>query len=752
MADPYSISQIYGTDQPIPYTDEEIKDLQYVQSVDVMFLAHPNHPPATITRRSQYDWRYEQPEFSHGPYMDSRAEDLDVTLTVTEVLDRATLISAVDYFTIGMVNDLIEYSISGQRVIGQIKTFVNAREVTIEPYEDRCLIMAKQTYSPGIYAGWNSGDSIPTYTNPIVEGVVSTIAFSNSSAVDRTMLRNYLRFVDKDGVYYWMHITAVGDILQQGAYGILATGTILSVLNPSFPVIRTNRTILANLRSSAPLFFDLTTDVGRLFRLVFASEVRHARGVADEDNTGQLLRVSLNLSLPLTSEGEEIVNDGSTNIWQRGSWFTGNYPAVVGFHEGRLTFGRTPAEPQSVWLSKSADFYDFASTNEVQEVLADAAINLPLDSDTMNDIVWLVSRGFLLIGSSGSEWQVGASTNREALTAENATAQVQSSHGSEPAKALSVGRNVLFIQSGGSKVREMKYDYTDDAQSSMDLNTYADHILRDHGGAKTIAYQPVPFPTVYVLLNDGQIGVLAYEPDQQVYAWSRFKLGGTDARATSLSCVPEGNDFVIYATVQRTVNGETQTTIESFLPEFRPTSSTDRSNLKFIDSHREVLLEDIVDGVATGLTDFAGATVNILLDDSVYHDLPVTVGGELALPRVPSTRLLVGYGYRSILKTFPIEVQGIAGTSQGKLGRINAVVFRCINSVGAKYGDSLDTLRRVDFRKDQDPTDVPPPYRTEDIRISADTKIDTLSQQFIVQDLSLPLNILAIFPELSKFQ
>lgn len=748
----FSIDTIYGTTDPIPYANEEVPFIQYAQSVDVMFMVHPNHPIATITRRSDVDWRYEQPEFYGGPFIDSRSEDLNTMLAATGVTDTATLRSRADAFVVGDVGKLVEYSSAGQQLLGLITTYTSARQVQITPYEDRCLVLSKETYSPGFYASWDGTNSIPVYTNPIAPGASTTVAFSNSSAVNRSMIGNYLRFVDKLGGYWWMLIESVDNIIEQGAYGILAKGPVYDVLVPASATLRIDRQITATLTSSTADFFNLSTDIGRLFRLVLGDSVRTARGVADGGNNGTTLKVRLDLSLPLSQEGEEVKNKGSTNIWQRGAWFTGNYPGVVCFHEGRLCFGKTPLQPQSIWLSKSADFYDFSSTSEEQEVLADSSINLPLDSDTANEVFWMISRAFLLLGASGSEWQVGASTNREALTADNATAQVQSSHGSEPARALSVGRNVLFIQYGGSKIREMKYDYTDDAQNSTDLNTYANHLLRDHGGAIQLAYQPIPFPTVYVLLGDGQLGVLTYEPDQQVYAWSRYIVGGPQARVTSIACKPEGSNYALYMTVSRVVNGEEVVTIERLIPEFRPTGPTDRSNLLFLDGHRMVPEEDIDGTLVTGLDDFAGETVNILLDDSVYHGLVVSVSGELTLPRVPVTRLFVGYAYTSTLKTFPIEVQGIAGTSQGKLGRINAVVFRCIDSAGARWGDSPTNLRAVDFRRDQDPPGLPPPFRTGDIRITVDSGIDTLSQQYVVQDLALPLNILAIFPELAKFQ
>ena len=38
------------------------------------------------------------------------------------------------------------------------------------------------------------------------------------------------------------------------------------------------------------------------------------------------------------------------------AWAEGNYPRVVGFYEDRLGWGSTPAEPQTLWFSRTGDF------------------------------------------------------------------------------------------------------------------------------------------------------------------------------------------------------------------------------------------------------------------------------------------------------------------------------------------------------------------------------------------------------------
>jgi hypothetical protein len=63
--------------------------------------------------------------------------------------------------------------------------------------------------------------------------------------------------------------------------------------------------------------------------------------------------------------------------------------------------------------------------------------------------------------------------------------------------------------------------------------------------------------------DDGMGLWLTYQPEQDVYAWSRSVTRG---KYTSTCVVREGENDVIYATVQRTINGESVTFIERFDP------------------------------------------------------------------------------------------------------------------------------------------------------------------------------------------
>jgi hypothetical protein len=54
----------------LPYTQGELAELGFTQSADTLYIFHPSHPQATLTRSSHTDWSYQAMQFFDGPYLD----------------------------------------------------------------------------------------------------------------------------------------------------------------------------------------------------------------------------------------------------------------------------------------------------------------------------------------------------------------------------------------------------------------------------------------------------------------------------------------------------------------------------------------------------------------------------------------------------------------------------------------------------------------------------------------------------------
>ena len=747
-----NLTTIYGTDTPIPYGPGESARIQTAQSGDTLFLVHPNHQPATIKRVSEFDWRYELFDIKNGPYMDRAIGDEQTTLEIVEVTDRVILRSVVTTaFNAIAVNDLVEYPFFDKKVLGRVVSKDSTTQITVEPYEDRCFEPGPEVYSPGRYNGVNNGAI--QWASISVPSTNVNIGFSHSGVTGKKLVGNYIRFPYKTTIL-WARVLELLHTANQA--GRFMRCDVLTVRVPSAPVTRIERKITATLRTNSAGFFVLPRDVGRWYRLIYAEKTVHAKVLADAGNTATSVKVELSGLPPFTNEFAQRVQDNATNDWRRGAFYTGNWPATIAFHQGRLVFGGTAAEPQTLWMSRVEDYDKFSPVEEDNTVQDDSAITVTLASSSTNEIYWMNSRVVLLVGTSGGEWQISASVNREALTPTNIKAEEHTSFGSEYTMAIGAARAVLHLQGSGRKLREMIYDYSVDQHVSTDLCIFAEHILKDHQNGKMLAYQQLPDSTIYVVCNDGQVAVLVYEPDQKVFAWSRFILGGNNARVNSAAVEKNGDSHLVYLNVTRSVNGVDVTSIETLRAEWRPESPTDRSDMIFMDAHQSISLDDItgteVSGDSPSLALYRGETVCLLIDSTYYENISVPASGALTLPAAPTLRCVIGYPYRSLLETLPLETESQIGTAQGKTKRIHQVRFRLLDSLGFVVGPDESHLRQINPFRPGTPIPADSPFFSGDVRIAADHGFDTRQSMVIATAAPTPLTLLAIYPEVTQTQ
>ena len=204
------------------------------------------------------------------------------------------------------------------------------------------------------------------------------------------------------------------------------------------------------------------------------------------------------------------------------------------------------------------------------------------------------------------------------------------------------------------------------------------------------------------------------------------------------------NEDELWVIVKRTINGNTRRYVECFTDfDF---DELDAEVFHFLDSGLSY------DGTATtsitGLDHLEGENVQILADGAT-HDDKIVSSGSITLDR-SAKKVKVGLPYDSILQTMRLEggsAEG-EGTSQGKIKRVNRVVLRLFETVGAKCGPSLTKLDIVPFRTTSDTLDQPVSTLLagdKALEFDGDYGSDFI---FVKQDQPLPLSVLAIFPTL----
>ena len=143
----------------------------------------------------------------------------------------------------------------------------------------------------------------------------------------------------------------------------------------------------------------------------------------------------------------------------------------------------------------------------------------------------------------------------------------------------------------------------------------------------------------------------------------------------------------------------------------------------------------------------AGKTVTVLGDGGVIKDLTVS-GQYLTLP-YQVFYAIVGYGYRGILRTLPIEPQ-LSIPVGGKEKTVNKIVIKLLDSLGVKYSTKdhaeYKTVQPAFFTEGVDYYDRPPRLfsGSKDVPEIGSTRKE--KRVTIVQDDPLPCFIQGITP------
>ncbi len=149
----------------------------------------------------------------------------------------------------------------------------------------------------------------------------------------------------------------------------------------------------------------------------------------------------------------------------------------------------------------------------------------------------------------------------------------------------------------------------------------------------------------------------------------------------------------------------------------------------------------------SGLFHLEGQTIKVVADGALHPDAVVT-GGKITLEK-PSTNVWAGLAYTSRLRTLRLDVPAM-GTAQGKTKRIPRLTVRVMNGIGGTAGPGAENLMEELVRRQaDDPTDASPPMRSGDFDVFPASDFDLDGRVAVVQDMPLPLDVLAIMPMMS---
>ncbi len=384
-----------------------------------------------------------------------------------------------------------------------------------------------------------------------------------------------------------------------------------------------------------------------------------------------------------------------TKHWQEGAWSTARgYPSSVAFHQERLWFAATPAQPTTIWGSASANFEDFAPFGDNWAVLDDGAITKTLSDGQVDRILWLASGQRLHIGTGGAEWTLSAAEG--VVIGPDAVLRRSTGRGSAPTRPARINNEIAFIQTTGHRLFVTAYEFAADDYVSAELSLWSRHLLLH--GLREAAWAQEPWSCLWARDADGVLVGAVYNQEQEVVAWHHHTLGGAGPwpghpRVRSLAVVTDGTEDRLWLVVERVIGGQTRRFIEVLAHRHTPINAIDLAPCMHLDA--AVTYRGPPALVLTGLDHLNGETVGVVADGVVLPDRKIT-HGRITIPS-PATSIHVGYRRGAALSTLPIEAGAATGSPRPSKGRFSTLYIEVLFSLGGQATVGLPFEKKTQY-------------------------------------------------------
>jgi hypothetical protein len=442
-----------------------------------------------------------------------------------------------------------------------------------------------------------------------------------------------------------------------------------------------------------------------------------------------------------------VSNIGSTSwtpFWREAAWSgVRGYPSCGCFRGQRLYGAASAHQPTTIWGSWVGDFENMSPGDT-----ADSPVTSDI-ADFSNPIEWIMSSTDFLCGTMAEEANLSPASAGAITQTNPVDVKVTTNYGSQPGvRPIKIGAGLAFVQRGGLRVRLSAYSFVTTTYEADDLTKYADHITKP--GIVDMAWQMEPNKTLWYLRSDGVLVGQTYYPEEKVIgAWRLV----TDGTILSICCLPSvygdtKGRTELWASVERTINGSTQISIE-LLADFEGVST--QADYVCLDCAVTQVFST-AQSTISGLSMFNGVSVGVFADGAPQPARTVS-GGEITIDP-PANKVTVGLPYTCTLKTLDLEGGAQNGTSQGRVREFEKVMMRVLNSYigGVQIGLDENSLTPLsNWLADSTQTDAAPALFTGDVDPEDGWAGDAQKKATVcvVQTQPAPLCVVAFVPKLT---
>ncbi|WP_244103124.1 hypothetical protein [Burkholderia gladioli] len=682
-----------------PWTAAQVFSLEYTQNSDTMFVAHPSMPIKRMVRVLQTTWSLGDAPFDPSP-VDEVGERPPATLTLSATTGTISVASSAAVF---LQSDIGRNIVAGSGIA----------EITAVSSGSAATAIVRGAFSGTSFAqnAWKLDQSplvaiTPSNATP-VGGSIALVAAGPPFSVGTISQTDSTVTVTTNGA----HGYSVGNRVVLSGFqgsGIDGLYDIATVPTPTTFTFSFGGQLIAGGTLGAVYQYG----VGQAWRAQDVGAYVEINGGLVEltafDSATRMYGVikrELSSTLTAPSTGWTL----KSAMWNA----IDGYPAAVSLFKQRLYAAGSSGYPMRLWASGIGLYLDFTpGTNDGD------AFGYDMASDQVNQTVHLASAKILAALTQGEEFTVTGGTTG-GITPTNIDVDSQSVYGCAQARPVRVGNEIIYAQRAGTKIRAMTYDLNTDAYRSQNLTRLAAHVTGP--GIVDMAFQAEPVPIVWMVRSDGVLVSMTYDRDDNVCGFARHT---TDGAFKSVCSIPGAAGDVLFAVVQRTVNGQT---------------------VQFVERLDETLQTDaaIVGSNPTGsatwgsLSSLEGKKCDVKAD-GVYMGQFTVTDGSITLPRTAEA-VEIGLHYDSEITFLSPNVSGGLGTSQGNQQRTGAVILRFLNTIRCLVGDQILPFRHFGTNV----LDKPPEPFTGDINIS-EFGWGPLSEITIKQDQPYDWYVLAL--------
>lgn len=376
---------------------------------------------------------------------------------------------------------------------------------------------------------------------------------------------------------------------------------------------------------------------------------KDVNGVLGYIGTSETTSFTDNLIEPDTSATAPRVNNPFEND---------NNPSCCTYFQQRKIYANTSDHPQTLYASRTSNFNNF---NYSRPLVSTDSVEIALLDKEINEIKHLVAFKDLIVLTSNNEYKVNGTDGVFQATPPPA-AIIQSCYGASDVQPVISGDMVLFVQSGGTVLRDLGYDYLSDGYKGIELSIFASHLFEGKE-VKYLSYAKEPFRLVHVIFNDGTMAVLTYNKDQEIFGWGKWQ---TQGKFISAATIREGQEDVTYFVIERNN--------KKYVERQKSRIVKDAKYSQFLDCSLSNEFDEKVSELS-GLEHLKGKTVNALLDGGVVENLEVDNQGKVTLP-YPAKIVSIGLGYNFELETLGIESDNTHGLKK----ILSAISVNILNS------------------------------------------------------------------------